>query len=426
MRISDSLHWAYFLLVPWAGILLLRGSGIIDFAPLSVELWLFIGSFAIFSGCALTLGVFAGRSARAVLEKRQPMASYGDLLLLTALTLTYISTFSFDFFVVKGGTLSTITSVREQDNLTGARMSALGGVIALTSAAPYMLFSFLIYSLETGRRTPSRVLSSLALLGITASFLSGGRNSFLIGMTVIAAQYVLTSKKIARSKPKGRGRIALLTFFLSCAAYSLYIFIDRELHQGVLPSEVLSNFSEKYSVRFAEIDSGFLPLDLLYAAFSILLYYFTHPLNYLDHYFASMTSPLFMGAYNFPVVAKAVDVTLGTHSFSKLEDGLLLPGVYLTLPGSLYIDFGYFGALAIASCLGLATGCLYACRNQIGLAAKQLLAVLVATWLLSPLYSVFGISNGFSFFFILALLQVRRCIFTATNSSIRHPPPTGR
>lgn len=413
MKISDSLHWAYFLLVPWAGILLLRGSGLIGFAPLSAELWIFLGSFILFSGGALSLGVIGGRSVRAVLAKRQPLASYGDLFLLTALAAVYICTFSFDFFVIKGGTFSTITSIREQDNLAGPRMSVLGGVIALTSAAPYMLLGLLIYSRETGRGVATRLLAFLSLVGIAASFLSGGRNSFLIGMTVVTVQYVLTRGKLSGLRLSGYGRTALYLFMTSCVVYSLYIFVERELHQGVSPGSILTNFSEKYSVPFAELQSGILFLDMFYASISILIYYFTHPLNYLDHYFTSMVSPLFMGAYNFPVAAKGLEVVLGNSAYSNLEVGLLLPGVYLTLPGSLYLDFGYFGGLLAASGLGLITGVLYACRNQLGFAAKLFLSLLIATWLLSPLYSAFGISNGFSFIFIVALLQGRRCILTA-------------
>lgn len=415
MKISDSLHWTYFLLVPWAGILLLRGSGLIGFAPLSADLWIFLGSFILLSGGALSLGVIGGRSVRAALGRRQPLASYGDLCLLTALAVTYICTFSFDFFVIKGGTFSTITSVREQDNLAGPRMSVLGGVIALTSAAPYLLLGLLIYSWETGRAVAARPLALLSLVGIAASFLSGGRNSFLIGMTVVTVQYVLTRGKLSGFRLSGYRRMALYLFLASCVAYSLYIFVERELYQGVSPGSILTNFSEKYSVPFAELQSGVLFVDMFYASISILIYYFTHPLNYLDQYFTSMVSPLFLGAYNFPVAAKALEVAIGNSAYSNLEVGLLLPGVYLTLPGSLYLDFGYFGGLLAASGLGLITGVLYACRNQLGFAAKLFLSLLIATWLLSPLYSAFGISNGFSFIVILALLQGRRCVLKAIN-----------
>lgn len=419
MKISDSLHWAYFLLVPWIGILLLRGSGLIGFSPISVELWLFLGCFVIFSISALTLGIFAGRSVRTVLGKRQPLAAYGDLLLLVGLTAVYISTLSFDFFVTKGGTLSTITSIREQDNLAGPRMSMLGGVIALTSAAPYMLLGFLIFSLETGRRVAAKYFAVLAVFGIAVSFLTGGRNPFLIGMTVVTVQYVLTRGKLSGFRLSGYGRVALYLFLASCVAYSLYIFLERELNQGVSSSDLIWNFSQKWDVPIKEYDFGFAPADNLYSTLLILLFYFAHPLSYLDDYFTSMTSPIFMGAYNFPVVAKALEVLLGNSAYSNLEVGLLLPGVYLTLPGSLYLDFGYFGGLFTASGLGLLTGVLYACRNQLGFAAKLFLSLLIATWLLSPLYSVFGISNGFSFIVILALLQGRRFILTAVKQPIR-------
>jgi len=413
MRINESQHWAYFLLVPWVGSLLLRGSGLIGFAPLSAELWVFLVSFILLSGGALSLGVIGGRSVRAVWGSRQPIASYGDLFVLTVLALIYICTFSFDFFVIKGGTLSTITAIRELDNLAGPRMSALGGVIALTSAAPYMLLGFLMYSWETGRGAPAKFIAALAIVGIATSFLSGGRNSFLIGMVVVTVQYVLVKGKLSGLRLSGYGRVVLYLFLMLCVVYSLYIFVEREVSQGVSSSDILWNFSIKWDVPIKNYSFGAVVVDECYSALVMLLFYFSHPLNYLDQYFTSMVSPLFMGAYNFPVVAKAVEVALGNRAYSDLEAGLLLPGVYLTLPGSLYLDFGYFGGLVAASGLGLITGVLYACRNQLGFATKLFLSLLITAWLLSPLYSVFGISNGFSFIFIVALLQSRRFFLAA-------------
>jgi hypothetical protein len=87
----------------------------------------------------------------------------------------------------------------------------------------------------------------------------------------------------------------------------------------------------------------------IYAAITIFIFYLTHPLNYIDQYFIEGISPILLGAYNFPIPSKIIDIFFSYDISSGVSKELLVPGVYLTLPGSLYVDFGYFGAMMSGS-----------------------------------------------------------------------------
>jgi len=310
---------------------------------------------------------------------------------------------SFDFFYIKGGSLNEITNVREEDNLTGARMSSLGGVIAMASAAPFILLSKIRYDLVKNRLKGSVALQLLAILGVLASFLSGGRNAFLIGICVYLCQSFILRQKLHSTKRSKNGIISI--FILAGVLFSFFIFLDRELNQGVDLQGLVQIFAVKWNVDIAELRIESAIVNAVYAALTMLIFYITHAPNYFDQYLVSGASPLLLGIYNNPIPAKIIDVVFGTGLFEAISSKLLLSGVYLTFPGSLYLDFGYAGSITASFFIGAMTGRSLRKFSLDSFVSIQVACLLLSIWLLSPLYSVIGISNGFSFVVLLLVMN---------------------
>lgn len=408
MKLRSGSHWLYFIGAPWACVALLRNSGVIQYGDLSRDLGQFLGFFLTLAVLFYCLGLLIGRQTIAGRSAR-PAVSNSDVSTTTIFCALYIGLTWIDFFVVKGGSIFAITEIREEDNLTGSRMSVLGGVMALISAAPYVLMALILFVNKNGGLLTSKKPTMLATLGIATSFLSGGRNAFLIGATVIALQHLLVQDARPTKQLNRRG-VLLAALMGLCVAFSLYIFVERETRQGVDTKHILHYFSVKWGVDVAQLDTDHPLANVAYSILAITAFYFSHALSFLDQYFTSNISPSFFGSYNFPILAKAVEIVFSVETFSAVHKGLLLPGVYLTLPGSLFVDFGYSGSIFFGSILALLTGFLYAQRRRLGFFGLLFTCFLLATWILAPLYSLFGISNGFSFIAIVMFMAAKKTL----------------
>ena len=418
-------YWFKILIFPWILVFSLREWGPITYPAISEALATFIALFLFVAAVGYSIGSL-GLVARhrAPSPSHQATAEANDNAILI-LSLLYIILSLVDFFIIKAGTLTTLTQIREQDNITGSRMSVLGGVVALTSAAPYIYLCKLSYGRVIHRRKRSLLTSFVVAIGITASFLSGGRNAFVIGMTVFFVQRLILARYFTfdRDERKNIRRLLIIGGIL----YSFYLFLERELAQGIDLNQLLFVFAAKWDVKITEVSFGNEVLDSIYASLMIFLFYLTHATDYIDQYFNSNSSPFLLGAYNFPVVSKLIDVVAESQIFSGIPNSLLVPGVYLTLPGSLYIDFGYFGALVSSLFLGVLTG--LSSRNSFSnsFLKMQFSCFMACLWLLAPIYSIIGISNGFSFMIIIALLatanQVKKMLLqNYGQGSLRRRP----
>ena len=387
---------------------LLREFGPITHARLSEDFYIFISIFLI---CAV-FGCVVGLTKKTVSligkERSDQKQLELDLKFVSSASLLYVLTVAFDFFIIKGGSLSEITTVREEDNLIGARMSSLGGVIAIASAAPFILLSKIRYDRVKNGVKGSVMLQLLAICGVLASFLSGGRNAFLIGISVYLCQSLILRQKLQSTKRSKNRPISV--FIFAGVLFSFYIFLDRELNQGVDLQGLVQIFAIKWNVEITEFRFDSSIVNSVYAALTMLIFYITHALNYFDHYLISSASPMLLGVYNNPIPAKIIDVVFGTGLFEAISNKLLLSGVYLTFPGSLYMDFGYAGAILASLIIGAMTGRSLRKFTLDSFVSIQLTCLLLSIWLLSPLYSVIGISNGFSFVVLLLVMNLTKFI----------------
>jgi hypothetical protein len=414
MKKIPALEGAFCIIGPWIFVSAFRESGLIVFRTVSTNLLVFLSFIVLTSFVFYLIGWVLASQIKSCVVIDEVGQSKGELSLIYVASIFYFVLMLYDFFVNKGGSIFAITDIREEDNLIGSRMSVFGGVIALLSAAPYMLLSILHFAKSRLAPRKLRILTWLGIAGIGSGFLSGGRNAFLIGITILSLQYILfRNQGVVVKVEKSRWHLYLV--FIVAVVFSLYLFAEREMRQGVNAQQILNVFSIKWGVDVALIDGDGVLKNILYAILVILIFYFTHAPSYIDEYFVQDIVPYLHGAYNFPIPAKMIEILLGVQAFSIVESKLLLSGVYLTLPGSLYLDFGYFGASLVVALLALVTGVLYRSRKSLKFSGMLFLSYLLSIWILAPLYSVFGISNGFSFLFLLGLLLIRKSLIVAAK-----------
>tara|TARA_Y100001949_G_scaffold168132_1_gene166509 strand:- start:12727 stop:13470 length:744 start_codon:yes stop_codon:yes gene_type:complete len=236
-------------------------------------------------------------------------------------------------------------------------------------------------------------------------FLSGGRNAFFISAAFVFFCYVFFSAYSAKMliKPSVTRFFALL-FFLYCMYFSMRMFLDRFEAQGFEIGFMLQYLELEYGVKVFRFDYDGALFVAAYSALVYLSFYITHAFTYLNDYFVAAYSPYMGGGYNFPQLARLIDVAFGSNFFEGGRERMLLVGVYLTLPGSLYLDFGVVGSLVFSSLIGLCCG--YLARNlaRLALYQKLWLAYIAVALVFSPIYSIFGMANGFSMIFILILV----------------------
>ena len=406
----------FTLLAPWLFVFSLRAMGPIRYEDISELFLLFLLCFIFFTLLGYIIGASRLNSQtriKTILKKNQHGENIRrEIDIVTILTLLYVTLAHIDFFFLKGGTLSTITIVRESDNITGSRMSILGGVISVASAAPFILLCMLKHQRVLSNQSESKFKLTLALGGIATSFLSGGRNGFLIGMVIYFFHGFLLKKFYADKKYNKKNRNDYTAKFFICAGilFSFFLFSSRELNQGIDSNQLLSFFAIKWNVRIDEYNTNNIFFEVVYATVTIFIFYLTHALNFIDQYTIDNFSPILMGAYNFPVPSKIIDVLFSTTISSNVSNELLVPGVYLTLPGSLYVDLGYFGTIFAGFLGGIITGLANKIPTRKIFLQLQLLSFMTCTWVLAPLYFTIGISNGFSFIVIMIFLLIRSII----------------
>ena len=245
-------------------------------------------------------------------------------------------------------------------------------------------------------------------LGFFSMFLSGGRNAFFISIIFVMLHRVFFSleakvinKKWSLSKCFSYLLVSYSIFF------SMKLFLVRFETQGFDVGFMLDYLESEYNLSVYHPEFEGKLFVSLYSIFVYLSFYISHSFTYLNDYFSLSYSPYMGGGYNFPQLARLIDITVGTDFFSAGRARMILTGVYLTLPGSLYLDFGIVGTLGICLLLGFTYGNLSYNLATLALYQKLFLTYLSVVFIFSPIYSVFGMANGFSLIFILLLAMFR-------------------
>lgn len=408
------LFFSVLIIGPWCFVYFVRFFGPITYPQVSVELLLFLVlyiavkyfafclgffMFSTFNHSASQVPHFSGRSS-----DNMGGIFYSVRLMVLFVAVIYLLISIFDFFVVKGAALSMIVEQREAEHLAGPRNSLVGALGALFSGAPPVLL--VLMSFSRFKSFPLNCVVYIVIaLGFASMFLSGGRNAFFISTAFVFFCYLFFSACSVKVRLKlSIKNFFAFVFFLYCIYFSMRMFLDRFEAQGFEVEFMLDYLEFEYGVRVFRFDYDGELFLAVYSVFIYLSYYIAHAFTYLNDYFLAAYSPYMGGSYNFPLIARLIDVVWGTSFFESGRERMLLVGVYLTLPGSLYLDFGVLGSLAVSSFIGLCCG--YLARNMARLALYQKLwlAYIAVALVFSPIYSIFGMGNGFSLIFILMLV----------------------
>jgi hypothetical protein len=225
------------------------------------------------------------------------------------------------------------------------------------------------------------------ILVMANSVLIGGRSIVLVQLAAIVAVAGIRKLKGMPAFPGHGGRVFLIGggVFLLALGYSIYVFSDRAAAGATLPAA--------YAVATLEWLGGE-PTDAFYAMnrmpetfantselAALAGVYLTHSFGTFESLLEYDSTP---GSMTF-VFARAMLARMG--AVSEASEALTLDGRFLSLPGSLWYDYGwlgfYLGAIAMGILIGLVRPLLsWVSGGGLGLAAAL---TLLLTGLLAPL-----------------------------------------
>lgn len=397
----------------WLSVFVLRFSGMIEYPSISPMTYFFFGIFTlpfvlIFLCLLLPMNSRVGHSEHPF-RFQYDHAAYGSrYVLILLLSVSYVVLIAIDKIFIGGVLDAGVTVARYAAMESGPRNSLLGALSYFLSGAPPILACFLLTRRARGER--KEIIPWLLVLGgFSASFLSGGRNAFVIGAIFILFYALLVRIKQGRTEaPK---KLKIPRWLKLCVGfgvvYVVYLFVERAEIRGVDMAGAMQLLSENYGVKVYSPSwlSGFF-LEAYYCLV-YLVFYLTHAPTYVSQYLEVSYSPMLSGSYGFSILFRIMEVVFGSGSLLDPADELLVSGAYLTLPGTLYVDFGWFGVVFGGLFLSVVTVYIVSLALKSvpgkGLMCASLCLTIIA---LSPLFSAIAVGNGLPILFLLFLMNV--------------------
>lgn len=251
---------------------------------------------------------------------------------------------------------------------------------------------------------------------------SGGRWGFLLSFLFV----FLVFWTFRRRHKLRLGRLYtwfwVLGILVVCFTVVLFgtIFIEREAFRERDFLESIDNMEASFFVQVAWTATEESPLRLVYYLF---LLYLTHPMNEVARLIDQVPQlEPFWGSYNFrlPVLLLA---RFGLSDFTPAAlQAIVRVGTYFGLPGSLFLDFGYYGAILASLVVGVLAG--YAFLRA--MRREEVVWVLISLYgalvlFVSPIISLPTISIGFPMLAATLILPMLRwfseCRFSADESA---------
>lgn len=269
-----------------------------------------------------------------------------------------------------------------------------GGISSWASVVGYLIGSdyfvtavlcFLHWEWIPGKLRARALFAVVVLLGLN-SFLLGGRS---IVMMIFCALFATGMLRHMYGRPflPGRKRthrvIGLIV--LVGISYSMYVFHARAVASDMAPVVYARNnvlwLGGKPTSTFDAIGSLNKPVaDVLYLSVQVDAY-LTHSLGILQ---LSMVAPNRPGTASFNYARELLS-RIGIPVSG--DENWLFAGKFITMPGSIWYDFGWSGVILAAVVLGLSLGLcqiMVANRNAAGIGVVFALAIWL-TALLAPL-----------------------------------------
>lgn len=419
-----------FLLFPWVFLFAAREFGPIDFQDQSGFVYstiiLFVLSCIIGSYTTLMFKKWKGFS-----NFQLPIWPLKDRLIYIFLILSaiYLLSFLIDAILFRNIFELGISGARMHAEGSSRRGSLLGAIHTITSGAPVILACLLIYAYHIGCNIRFKIsMWMFTLICFVSYFLTGGRNAFFVGMGFVFCFYcliritsglqILSLKRMVSRKNITKTILFLILMGLACV-HILNIFVER----FSLVGESMQNSIERYVInQNLTVSSYFFELfssELGLATFFIF-YYISHPLNYFDIYLQQWDGPLLMGSYSFYLFASIIDKIMDFGALDVMHMNLLYHGVYISLPGSLFLDFDligvYLGGFLIGMCYSFIS---YAVKRKMKLEDVFLLSFILLLLLYAPVYSVTSISQGPSILLLIVFNKIFHFLFCCNRSQLR-------
>ena len=328
------------------------------------------------------------------------------------LALIYLAVVITDFVILGGVLEQGVTEFREMQTVSGRRGSMLGFLNVLLAGFPVLLVCYLLMSKKRGVFT--NIAWLVALAGLGSYFLSGGRNQFAVSCVVIVL-LIYIDNFLGYSRIK---KFTILQKFLSFILLSIsfffmmYIFSERANLRDHDLLESALNLKYHFGVEFEENAFESNRLNDLYLVGLNLLFYANHSMSVLSEYFVDdIYAGIGNGSNTFPLFIMALDSFFGTTLYSEGVSRLILNGVYLSMPGRVYLDYGWYGVGMLGYLLGFIMNFLMNIIRRLRITGGDdrmllsLLSVLAASVMLSPVYSIIS-GSGLSIVMSILILKI--------------------
>lgn len=336
--------------------------------------------------------------------------------MLSFFTGVYIVVIFYDFFIIGDVFGVGITETREIRTLEGSRGSGIGFLVILFTGAPLLLLMSLLSYSELQKKQNLFIYKAqflFSIIGLFSYFLSGGRNNFAIAMIIIFLALVILKKikrvtvvhkKINKLLFKGLIFFVILIIFL----FMLYIFIERANYQGITIYSYVLRMEREFFISVVHFEFTEGVVKEFYYAFIVFLFYLNHPIMLMSEYFDLNFSAFTHGALSFPLPTMLYDLVFGTSVFSTALDRLIVKGVYLSMPGVFFIDFGFLGVILSGLLLGFLVPFFLKrsqSQNNTNYYSLVLASIFLCTVILAPMYNILS-SLGFSLLLMLLIVYI--------------------
>lgn len=253
-----------------------------------------------------------------------------------------------DRFVIRGVSLAS-NYFENREIMEAAGGNAFGIISAMLISFNYIpLFILWRYKLKVNKIT--RILIFILFFSQTFDAIFLGQRSVLFLMMLIFALYLLYFKKITLTLKK---MFVVILALIGVVYLMNYIYIERtKLFAGENTYDLalnVSNFNytvtadKEFKRDFKEFSDSRKSVSFAYIN---TIQYFTHGMIEYSYLYENFNKNHSLGTYTFLVYSRFLNKIVGNNiDLEKVQNLTPRPGVYSTLFGPLFIDFGWFTIL---------------------------------------------------------------------------------
>lgn len=367
---------AVVLIFSWVVVLLIREFPLLDFDPISIEskLYLLIYFSAFLFGTLVAPFLFGEMK---IASKPIYLLKNVDKKANWLITCSLIGLFLliYKFYIQSGGSISfslaDITEMRfsrgrDESHVKGQLKSGvLGMILSGFFVITYVFKEYFFYELPHKKK---RAINMVFIFGIFVSFLSGGRwasaTALLVAILASRLSKYSHSPKANHVRPNKKNFISKI-FIIILLGSILYIFslmfLDRVEGGSADPSSLLITLENNFDgisvpngyKDFLNENPAFISL---YYVSTLFQYYIAHGVYQFDVLFSApypLQAPYAL-AYQLYLHITLLNKFGATFiSSSDILAEIVNPGVYFTLAGAFYLDFGYWGGCLAAFIVAL-------------------------------------------------------------------------